>query len=179
MPMHLRAFLFLGIIPGLLIGHTAFAQEDQEVRQLRVDGRVNDGENKLAGAEVVVYRGNDPVEQVVADKAGRFRVWLGTDAVYGLEFRHAGFVAKRICIDARLPKPRPGIVYDFVPMAIAVTLLEKSRFDGAPTDDLDFPFAFIRYNKKTFSFEPDAEYTMGMQRVNGALLLMAARSDME
>lgn len=177
--MNIRALLYITIVPALLATSPVRAQEDQEVRLLRVDGRVTDGEAKLAGAEVIVYKGNDPVEKVVADKAGRFRVWLRTDEMYGMEFRYPGFVAKRICFDARLPKPRPGIVYDLSPMGIAVSLLEKARFDGAPTDDLDFPFAFIRYNKKTFTFEPDAEYTMGMQRVNGALLLMAARSEME
>ena len=43
-------------------------------------------------------------------------------------------------------------------------MLEKARYDGAPTDDLDFPFALIKFNKKTLAFEQDAEYTMGMQR---------------
>ena len=60
-----------------------------------------------------------------------------------------------------------------------VSMLEHARYEGANTDDLDFPFAMIKYNRKTFMFEQDAEYTMGMQRTNGALLLMAARSDMK
>ena len=177
--MHMRSFLRLAFIPALLVTHVVGAQKGPERGPLRVDGRVTDGENKLAGAEVIVYKGNDPVEKIIADKGGRFRVWLEMDASFGFEFCHKGFVSKRLAFDTHLPKAGKGQVFDPIPMGIEVSLLEKARFDGAPTDDLDFPFAFIRFNKKTLTFEPDVEYTMGMQRVNGALLLMAARSEKE
>lgn len=144
---------------------------------MEVDGRITDGENKLAGAEVVVFKGNEQVEVVKTDKGGRFKVKVDMNTDYGLEFRQAGFVAKRIAIDTRLPKPKEGQEFELVPLDITISLLEKARYDGAPTDDLDFPFALIKFNKRTLMFEQDPEYTMGMQRTNGALLLMAARSE--
>lgn len=142
-----------------------------------VEGRITDGENKLVGAEVVIFKGNERVEAVKTDRGGRFRVILEIHQDYAMEFRQEGFVAKRIAIDTRLPKPKPGQEFDVVPLDITISLLEKARYDGAPTDDLDFPFALIKFNRKTLTFEQDAEYTMGMQRTNGALLLMAARSE--
>lgn len=144
---------------------------------LPVDGRITDGENKLVGAEVVIFKGNEQFAVLKTDKGGRFKVGLELNQDYGMEFRQEGFVAKRIAIDTRLPKPKPGQEFELVPLDITISLLEKARYDGAPTDDLDFPFALIKFNKKTLAFEQDAEYTMGMQRTNGALLLMAARSE--
>lgn len=144
---------------------------------LLVDGQVTDGEKKLAGAEVLVYKGNELLVTVQTNKSGRFGVKLDIGEDYAMEFRQKGFVAKRISIDTRMPKPKPGQEFELVPLDITISLLEKERYDGAPTDDLDFPFALIKFNKKTLAFEQDAEYTMGMQRTNGALLLMAARSE--
>lgn len=142
-----------------------------------VDGRITDGENKLVGAEAIVFKGNEQVQAVKTDKGGRFKVTVEMNENYGIEFRHDGFVAKRIALDTHMPKPKPGQEFELVPLDITISLLEKSRYDGAPTDDLDFPFALIKFNKRTLTFEQDAEYTMGMQRTNGALLLMAARSE--
>lgn len=34
----------------------------------------------------------------------------------------------------------------------------------------------VKFNRTSMAFEQDVEYTMGMQRTNGALLLMAARA---
>lgn len=174
------------LLPGLAIAHfSLFALSTPTIAQdyaksmqpLSVDGRITDGENKLAGAEVVVFKGNELLETVKTDKGGRFKVELDMNQEYGMEFRQEGFVAKRIAIDTRMPKPKPGQEFELVPLDITISLLEKKRYDGAPTDDLDFPFALIKFNKRTLTFEQDAEYTMGMQRTNGALLLMAARSE--
>ena len=149
----------------------------KSMEPMLVDGRITDGENKLVGAEVVIFKGNEQLEAVKTDKGGRFKVKLEMNQDYGMEFRQEGFVAKRIAIDTRMPKPKPGQEFELVPLDITISLLEKARYDGAPTDDLDFPFALIKFNKRTLTFEQDAEYTMGMQRTNGALLLMAARSE--
>lgn len=148
-----------------------------EGAKLEVDGRLGDGENKLVGAEVVLFVGNEQVSSVRTDKAGRFHEDLELGKVYGLEFRSDGFIPKRIAIDTHMPKARPDQEIQLVPIDMNVSLLERGRYDGANTDDLDFPFALIKFNKKDMAFEQDLEYTMGMQRVNGALLLMAARAD--
>lgn len=169
--------LFLAL-PLLLNTWTCSAQDyAEQPTALLVDGRLTDGTNKLVGAEVVVFKGNEEVVTIKADKGGRFGVKLDIGEDYALEFRHTGFVAKRIAIDTRMPKPKPGQEFELAPIDMTISLLEKSRYEGAPTDDLDFPFALIKFNKRTLAFEEDVEYTMGMQRTNGALLLMAARSE--
>ena len=174
--LHPRPLLLAAILSFAAM--SSFAQDyANAMGPMLVDGRITDGENKLAGAEVAIFRGNDLVETVKTDKGGRFKVKVDMNENYGLEFRHTGFVAKRIAVDTHMPKPKPGQEFELVPLDITISLLEKSRYDGAPTDDLDFPFAFIKFNKRTLAFEQDAEYTMGMQRTNGALLLMAARSE--
>ncbi len=164
----------------LLHAASTKAQEEDYAKgmgPMLVDGRITDGENKLAGAEVIIFKGNDQVATTKTDKSGRFKAEVEMNENYGLEFRHTGFVAKRIALDTHMPKPKPGQEFELVPLDITISLLEKARYDGAPTDDLDFPFALIKFNKRTLAFEQDAEYTMSMQRTNGALLLMAARSD--
>ena len=177
MPSLLSGFAFVSA-SLMLIGSSSRAQDYANgLEPLLVDGRITDGEKKLAGAEVALLKGNEIVATAKTDKGGRFGFKLDLNTDYAMEFRQAGFVAKRIAIDTRMPKPRPGQEYELVPLDITISLLEKERYNGAPTDDLDFPFALIKFNKKTFTFEQDAEYTMGMQRTNGALLLMAARSE--
>lgn len=170
----------LALIPvSVMITHPVIRAQDYatNLEPMLVDGRITDGENKLPGAEVVLFRGNEIMATTKTDKGGRFGFKLDMNADYAMEFRQEGFVPKRIAIDTRLPKPRPGQEYELVPLDITISLLEKERYNGAPTDDLDFPFALIKFNKKTLTFEQDVEYTMGMQRTNGALLLMAARSE--
>ncbi len=158
---------------------TALLAQDyaQEIGPLPVYGQLSDGQNKLVGSEVVVFLGNDIVSSVKTDKAGRFKAALELNKSFSIEFRHEGFVPKRIAIDTHLPKPWPDQEFELIPVDMNVSMLERDRYDGANTDDLDFPFALIKFNKKTMTFEQDLEYTMGMQRVNGALLLMAARSE--
>lgn len=170
--------LLIAVFPLLGTAASCSAQDYAVTTEpMLVDGRITDGENKLVGAEVVLFKGNEQIVVVKTDKGGRFGFKLDMNEDYGMEFRHEGFVPKRIAIDTRLPKPKPGQEYELVPLDITISLLEKQRYNGAPTDDLDFPFALIKFNKRTLAFEQDAEYTMGMQRTNGALLLMAARSE--
>ncbi len=146
---------------------------------LEVEGRITDGENKLANSEVVMYKEGEQVADITADKNGKFHAELEINANYSFEFRHEGFVPKRIIFNTHMPKPKPDEEIEMIPVVMDISLLEHARYEGANTDDLDFPFAMIKYNRKTFMFEQDVEYTMGMQRANGALLLMAARADMK
>jgi hypothetical protein len=144
---------------------------------LFVDGTVTDGANRLAAAEVVLFKGNEVAATERTGRNGRFGLKLDLQEKYVLEFRHAGFVAKRIAIDTHMPHLRTDEEFEPGPLDLSISLLERARYVGAPTDDLDFPFAMVRFDRRTGRFEQDVEYTMGMQRVNGALLLMAARSE--
>jgi hypothetical protein len=165
------------VLATLLVATGIHAQDYvKALGTLVVEGRITDGEIKLTDADAVLFKENVQVERVTTGKNGRFNMVLELNSNYAIEFRHLGFIAKRIAIDTHIPKPKPGQEFDLTPINMSVSLLEHARYNGAPTDDLDFPFALIKLNKKTMEFEQDAEYTMGMQRTNGALLLMAART---
>ncbi len=179
MRTHLSYFILLSLFFFVALDPARAQDYAEQIGPLMVDGRITDGENKLAGGEVIVYRDNEQVASITTDKSGKFHTELLINAEYGLEFRHEGFVAKRISINTHMPKPKPDQEFELVPIDMNVSMLERTRYQGANTDDLDFPFAMIKFNKKTMAFEQDLEYTMGMQRTNGAILLMAARADMK
>lgn len=162
---------------ALCLPHPADAQQDDQDLEylLPVSGRITDGENRLAGCRIVTYDGNEAVGEVTTDKNGKFEVALKLARQYGLEFHKEGFVPKRIVIDTRAEVPAEHLAY--VPLVMDISMLAVEKYQGVDTDVLDFPFAIVRYNKVVDAFVQDQEYTMGMQRANGALLLMAARAE--
>ncbi len=170
--MRLPLFLLM-MVPGLC----AFAQGG-DVAPLEIFGRMMAGEEKLAGAEVLVFNGNERVATITTEKSGKFDLRLSMNGNYSLEFRKEGFAPKRILIDTHLPHFPDGAEVVIAPIGMDITLLEKAKFDGANTDELDFPFALIKWSKRDQAFTQDAEYTASMQRTSGALLLVAARSEM-
>jgi hypothetical protein len=142
---------------------------------LSVSGRITDGDHKLAGCEVITYLANERLGAVSTDKNGRFEVHVPLNGEYALELRKEGFISKRIVVDTRSDAKPEELV--LAPLVMDVSLLPTDRYEGANTDELDFPFAIVRYDKGQHTFAQDMEYTMGMQRTNGAILLMAARAE--
>jgi len=55
-------------------------------------------------------------------------------------------------------------------------MMPASKYNGADTDELDFPFAIVAWDKRAQAFVQDREYTTDMMRTNGALLLMSGRA---
>jgi hypothetical protein len=157
----------------VLFGSPLMAQE-REALVLEITGRISDGEKKLAGCEVVVYEGNDVVAQQLTDKAGRFAIGLGLQREYAVVFQKEGFLPKRVLVDTRA-KIAAGTTA-LAPIEMEMSMLVASKYDGADTDMLDFPFAIVQWNKQVGAFTQDHEYTVGMMRVNGAALLQAGRS---
>ncbi|MBV6404537.1 MAG: carboxypeptidase regulatory-like domain-containing protein [Flavobacteriales bacterium] len=145
----------------------------EEEGLLPVMGRVTDGEKKLEGCEVITYRDNERVGTFTTDKSGKFALGLALGRNFSIEFRKAGFVPKRVQIDTHFPEPTEGVVFE--PLVMDIGMLAGSKYNGVSTDELDFPFALIRYDARAGMFAQDPEWTMGMQRTNGALLLMAGR----
>lgn len=141
---------------------------------LPVSGRVTDGERKLEGCEIITYLGNERIHSFTTDRSGRFEVGVGLNAQYGIEFRKPGFVPKRIIVDTRSDLAPEELL--FIPLDMDVSMLAAEKYEGADTDALDFPFAIVRFDKKTHAFVQDRAYTTDMMRTNGALLLMAGRA---
>jgi hypothetical protein len=59
---------------------------------------------------------------------------------------------------------------------MTMSMLPASKYEGADTDALDFPFAIVRWNKQAMAFVQDQQYTADMMRTNGAALLQAGRT---
>ncbi|MBK9286811.1 MAG: hypothetical protein IPN38_03770 [Flavobacteriales bacterium] len=159
--------------------HSLSAQENGDAAPLEVYGRITDGENKLDKCQIIVYKENERVGELTTDKSGKFDVALAINETYSLELRKEGFAAKRIVIDTHMPPLKEDVELTIAPIGMDISLLEKSKYDGANTDDLDFPFAIVKWSKGQAAFVQDQEYTIGMQRTNGAILLMAARTEMK
>lgn len=164
---------------ALLLGASASAQEAPGPEQLTLPivGRVSDAEGKLQGCSIKVFNGNDLVGEQVTSKNGRFDMQLGLGQEYAIEFHKEGFLPKRVLVDTRADLPKDLMWID--PLMMEMSMLQASKYGGANTDDLDFPFAIIRYNKGAKAFVQDQDYTADMMRTNGALLLMSGRAGKE
>ncbi|MBK6627054.1 MAG: carboxypeptidase regulatory-like domain-containing protein [Flavobacteriales bacterium] len=170
-PHRTHAVVFL--LSALLSTGSATAQSGQDEVVLPITGRITDGENKLEGCEVITYRDNERVGAITTDKSGKFALGLALNRSFSIEFRKAGFVPKRVQIDTHFPKAPDDLFFE--PLVMDIGMLAEAKYNGVSTDELDFPFARIRYDERAGVFAQDPEWTMGMQRTNGALLLMAGR----
>ncbi|HQW85731.1 MAG TPA: carboxypeptidase-like regulatory domain-containing protein [Flavobacteriales bacterium] len=171
---HVRsALVALLLLSAPLCGGSACAQSGPDDVLLPITGRITDGEHKLEGCEVITYRDNERVGSITTDKSGRFGLGLALNSSFSIEFRRAGFVPKRVQIDTHFPKAPDDLVFE--PLVMDIGMLAEAKYNGVSTDELDFPFARIRYDERAGMFAQDPEWTMGMQRTNGALLLMAGR----
>ncbi len=173
----MRSSLALALL--LSASMPVLAQDEAATTNLEIYGRLTDGENKLPGCEVIVYKGNEEAGRFTTDKSGKFEVAMALNETYSMEFHKEGFATKRIAIDTHMPKAREGAEVMIAPIGMDISLLEKAKYTGANTDELDFPFAMVKWSKAQGAFAQDQEYTMGMQRTNGAILLMAARTEMK
>jgi hypothetical protein len=145
--------------------------------QLMVQGHVTDGDHVLAGSEVVLYKDNVVVDRVTTGKRGRFRFQLDLQARYVVEFTHAGSVTKRIALDTQVPPSATSYGHELEKIVLNITLIDRSRYQGAAMDELDLPSALIQYDRKSQSFVSDIEYTQAMLLTNGSILLAAAKAN--
>jgi hypothetical protein len=155
------------------------AQEEPEagVLTLPILGRVSDADGKLEGCIVLVFKGNERIGEQETSKNGRFDMQLGLGEEYAIEFRKEGFLPKRVLVDTRADLPKD--VAQIEPIMMEMSMLPADKYAGADTDELDFPFAIIRYHKGAKAFVQDQDYTADMMRTNGALLLMSGRAGKE
>lgn len=170
MPL-LRTRLFVGSF-ALVIGGSVLAQEP--VLTLPIIGRVTEGDKKMEGCKVLVFKGNEVVGEQVTDRGGRFALELGLQEEFAIEYRKEGFLSKRILVDTRAKLPAD--LMEIEPIEVSMSMLPEAKYEGADTDELDFPFAIVRYDRGAKAFVQDYQYTADMMRTNGALLLMSGRA---
>jgi hypothetical protein len=162
-------------ITGLMaLGTTTMAQPEAPPLTLGITGQITDGQKKLQGCSVVVYEGNNVVGQQTTDKSGKFDFALGLDKEFAVVFSKDGFQAKSILVDTRAKLPADLLA--IAPIDMDLSLLPASKYDGVDTDVLDFPYSIIRFDKRVLAFTQDQQYTSGMMRTNGALLLQSGRA---
>lgn len=157
-----------------LAGLPTPGQTQDLVLTLPVSGRVMEADKKMEGCKVIIFKGNEVLGEQVTDRSGRFGMELGLQEEFAIEFRKEGYLPKRVLVDTRGNLPKDLV--DIAPIEMAMTMLPASKYDGADTDELDFPFAIIRYDRGAKAFVQDHEYTADMMRTNGALLLMSGRA---
>jgi hypothetical protein len=163
----------------MVTGERAYAQEEPEqgALTLPIVGRVSDANGKLDGCNIHVFKGNERIGEQVTGKSGRFDMHLGLGQEYAIEFSKEGFLPKRVLVDTRADLPKD--VGQIEPLMMEMSMLPADKYAGADTDELDFPFAIIRYHKGAKAFVQDQDYTADMMRTNGALLLMSGRAGKE
>lgn len=162
------------IAAAFVLACSATFAQVADSRVLDITGRITDGEKKLAGCEVVVYEGNDVIGTQLTDKSGRFGLGLGLGKEYAIVFQKEGFLPKRVLVDTRAKIPVE--IRDLAPLDMEMSMLLATKYDGANTDMLDFPFAIVKWNRQVGAFTQDQQYTTDMMRTNGAALLQAGRS---
>lgn len=168
----MRTMLSLAAPFAILFATTAL--QAQDVLTLPINGRVSDGEHKLEGCDILTYKGNDLVGRQTTTGNGRFAMVLGLGEEFAIEFRKDGYLPKRVLVDTRGDLPKDLV--EIAPIEMAMSMLKATKYEGADTDVLDFPFAIVRYDRGARAFVQDQQYTVDMMRTNGALLLMSGRS---
>ena len=167
-----NGLLALVVFCSTALPSPALAQE--EALFLGINGRVNNGEEKLEGCAVLVFKGNELVGQQLTGRNGRFGLELGLGETFALEFKKEGFLPKRVVVDTGGDLPKD--LMEIVPIEMTMSMLPATKYAGADTDELDFPFAIIRFDRRAGAFVQDQQYTADMMRTNGALLLMSGRA---
>lgn len=166
----MRTMVALSIILLLCISEVV----GQEPLALLINGRVAHVDAKLENCEVITYKGNEEIHRQTTGRNGRFGMLLGLGEEYSVEFRKEGFLPKRVVVDTRADLSKD--IVDIAPLEMEMSMLPAGKYAGANTDDLDFPFAIVRYDRSMKAFVQDQQYTADMMRTNGALLLMSGRS---
>lgn len=168
---HLRHFLLISLFTH---GALVLAQQDGDPLVLEVSGRISDGHKKLANCTVVVYEGNEILGEQVSGKNGHFGFAVTVGKQYAVLFKKEGYQSKSILVDthAKLPVGLNAVA----PLDMDLSLQALSKYEGVDTDVLDFPYAIVKWDKSALAFVQDVQYTSGMMRTTGALLLQSGRA---
>lgn len=170
----MRTLTTTAIVALLELIGTNHVTSQELVLTLPINGRVMEADKKLEGCTVLVFKGNEKVGEQTTDRSGRFGMELGLQEEFAVEFRKEGYLPKRVLVDTRGNVPKDLV--DIAPIDMTMTMLRASKYEGANTDELDFPFAIVRYDRGLKAFVQDNQYTADMMRTNGALLLMSGRA---
>ena len=171
---HIALIRTCSMIGLMTLGTVTTAQKEHEPLTLGIAGQITDGQKKLQGCSVIIYEGNEIVGQQLTDKSGKFGFALGLDKEFAVVFSKDGFQAKSILVNTHAKLPADIIA--IAPIDMDLSLLPASKYEGVDTDVLDFPYSIVKFDKRVMAFTQDQQYTSGMMRTNGALLLQSGRA---
>lgn len=126
---------------------------------LIVYGQVLNSDIKLNEIEFKLYEANDMVVQGKLNRKGEFEIPLYLSENYVLELNAPGYLAKRFYFNTNTP---PGLDKVFV-FGFSARLLREESVKGADTFSLDFPYALVSYNEKTYEFGFSEKYSRKMK----------------
>lgn len=160
-------YLVRNLCTALLIGTTAYAsaqsrlvdkRDQAEGWYLPVQGEVTVEGQQTSEFEVTVYRDNEDMGKITADKKGRFNLELDIDRSYTLMISKPGYQNKMIYLDTALPE---GLVtYPAYDCFVNLMPSNATNIDPFYTD---FPSAIVRYDAEQGGFYHSDNYLTHIQ----------------
>ncbi len=171
MKIFLKVFFLFVILFGI---NPLYAQKDKESEPqqsasedfLLIQGIVVDGESRLEGVTIRLYKGNTKIDSVYTGKNGTFKFTLGGDYYYAMEYSRVGYENTCVLINTNRWDVAPqdednGYQVDFeVELIPEISNKNALSLSAVDLDVLDFPKVLIGYKAgEEEGFFSDKKYT--------------------
>lgn len=123
-----------------------------------VNGQVMIDGKKADGYQVILYKDNQELGKLEADKKGRFELELDIDAVYAIRIAKEGYQDKFVNVETTLPKDL--VNYPAYECTVSLQKVASQNIDPFYTD---FPSAIVRYNEELGGFYHSEHYLTHIQ----------------
>ncbi len=140
------------LISYLFISLNASAQNSGYLELL---GRVQQDGKSLEGASIRIFKGNEPIDEVITSSGGRFILNLDFNHLYTLVFSKRGAVTKAILVDTKVPLENQSIIFSYEFKIDLFKIAEDEIQQALP----DKPVARISYDPRFDDFNHDVKYT--------------------
>ncbi|HKR07457.1 MAG TPA: hypothetical protein VJY62_22675, partial [Bacteroidia bacterium] len=144
---------FALIVFGIFISCNLLAQSKGYVE---VIGKVQQHGKALEGASVKVYKGNEPIDDILTNNAGRIILNLDFNYVYTLVFSKKGAITKSIVFDTKIPDEYKDVFFSNQPFRIDLLSIPD---DSIQINIPDKPVAKYAFNPSIDDFDFDQKYS--------------------
>src|SRR6185436_14263759 len=149
-----KALKFSAIIFVLLLSSARLiAQESKGFLEVR--GKVQQNGKGLEGASLKIYKGNEPIDDILTNAGGRFILNLDYNYNYTLVFSKKGAITKSLLIDSKIPDEEKNEIGFFEFKIDLFSILEDSIQDAMPAK----PVAKISFDNRDGMFTYDEKYS--------------------
>lgn len=134
-----------------------------DVKSVKFKGEVLLTSEDTRDALVYIYNGNNLIDSTKTTNSGSFEIELELGSVYTLEIKKAGYISKRLSINAQVKDPYKKVPsFNFL---CELTEISSELY----ANEIDFPVTIIRMNERKGEFEHNASYTRSMNKVQNAI----------